>query len=465
MKNGLLSFTLLLFLSCGGEVRPMDKATLSLGQDYVFDIKALPEIVIDISAGEWNKLLKYYQQNPENEECVHADFTFIKDGQSQTLWNIGFRVRGNGFSRVCPENDYVHTPGKTEWNQSHFRIDFDKFSPKQDFHTLKAMNLKAFNGDPAMVREIYCMDLFQRFGVFVAPKSAYVCLSIYVRGDPAPVYYGVYRMNESVDSVMIKNRFPGNKLGYLWKCLWPANLIHASMEGKIGIEDISPVSKGMSKSYPYDLKTKKKDFEKAKELLLDFAYNLNYLEGDELKKWLEQNFEVQLFLKAYAVNVMVGMWDDYWGNNNNYYLYRHPSGKWYFIPYDYDNTLGTAVGTMDATKDVMAWGSYAERPLIDKILSIPEYSKAYQGYIAELIDPKNGLFDTAASMARIAEWQAMIAESVGNDTTGPQAIKDKPADWGRYGYYRLLSGSDDTPGEVNYFLQKIKYVKEQLSIK
>ena len=40
--------------------------------------------------------------------------------------------------------------------------------------------------------------------------------------------------------------------------------------------------------------------------------------------------DVNLFLKTY-VNVMVGMWDDYWNNSNNFYFYFDGAGKFYFI--------------------------------------------------------------------------------------------------------------------------------------
>ena len=48
--------------------------------------------------------------------------------------------------------------------------------------------------------------------------------------------------------------------------------------------------------------------------------------------------DIPLFLKTYAVNLVVGMWDDYWANGNNFYFYFAPNGKAYFIPYDYYKT-------------------------------------------------------------------------------------------------------------------------------
>ena len=49
---------------------------------YVFDINAVPEVTLEFTTAEWNKLLHYYDQNPQNEEYIVGNFTFVKDGQA-----------------------------------------------------------------------------------------------------------------------------------------------------------------------------------------------------------------------------------------------------------------------------------------------------------------------------------------------------------------------------------------------
>ena len=92
---------------------------------------------------------------------------------------------------------------------------------------------------------------------------------------------------------------------------------------------------------------------------------LNSKSGQDLHDWLGEVIDIPLFLKTYAVNVTVGMWDDYWNNGNNYYMYFNASGtsgyKFYFIPYDYDNTLGTSQNVCriedSGTCTPLKWGS------------------------------------------------------------------------------------------------------------
>jgi len=430
--------------------------------NYVFDINSIPLITIDISTNQWNALLTNFDKNKRNEIEVTTDFIFDKNGKTDVLKNVGVRIRGN-TSRKRPEGKKgeLHNSENPDWKHAHFRLDLkEKGNKKSDFYTLKNLNLKWFKDDATYVREIYCYDLFKRFGVFTAPRSSYCRLYVKIKEDEKPAYFGVYEMVEPVDKQYLKTRFQKTKKmdeGDLWKCLWGANL--KSLKN-VGIED--PDNGG--KIVEYDLKTNKKDFENAKKRLSDFITNLNKLKDKEFYPWIKKNFDVDLFLKTYAVNVIVGMWDDYWANNgNNYYLYADEKGKFYFIPYDYDNTLGTSliVGN-SGYSDIFNWGD-KNAVLIRRILSIKEFKDKYAFYISELIDPSKDLFDAEKSILRIKKWQEMIKPYVSNDTGEDMEIVDKPARWANCHFYRLLSGDDGGfYPEANYFRSRIRFAKENL---
>lgn len=429
--------------------------------DYIFDLSTVSEITIEITPTEWNKLLAYYDENKNNEKYVKADFVFTKngntDGNTERVNNVGFRIRGNHFSRARPEeSSYEHDSEAPQWNHAHFRVHFRKYGNKPDFHNLKSLNLKWFKGDSAYVREIYCFDLFRRFGVFTATRTAYTRLSIHIKGDKKPAYFGVYEMLEPIDSRFIKKRFPKNRDGYLWKCLYPADLCKSGAKNKMGVEDPDKC-----KNYPYDLKTKKKSINKAKAKFYSFIKSLNELEGRKLERWINKHIDTELFLRALAVNTVVGMWDDYWFNNNNYYIYLDKRNKLYFIPYDYDNTLGTAIRKDFAKIDVFEFGPRdGSRPLVDKILSIPKYEKMYSNYIVELIDKKNNYFHYSKSIPRIEEWQAMVEPYLENDTGYHDEIVDSPAGWGITHFYELTGDDED----INYFMVRENTIREQFDM-
>ena len=166
--------------------------------------------------------------------------------------------------------------------------------------------------------------------------------------------------------------------------------------------------------------------------------------------------DIDLLLKTYAVNVAVGMWDDYWNNANNYYIYFNARGltgyKFYFIPYDYDNTLGTSLrcGVQDdaGRQNPLNWGNDNNR-LIARILKFSDFRAKYIAYLKELIDIKNGLMDRQSAQARIRSWQRMIEPYVDNDTGEDTVIEDKPASWGNHSEYNLLKSNGD-----NFFTVK-----------
>ena len=389
-------------------------------------------------------MLSYFDQNPNNEEYIKGDFSFIKDGKIISLTDVGLRIRGN-TSRRRPEGTTgeVHSATNPTWHHSSFALSFKKFVKGQKMNGAEKINLKWFKDDANYVREVYCYDLFERFGVWTAPQSSYCRLNIKIKEDKDTVYYGVYQLVEQIDKEYIKNR-PGKYAdsdGNLWKANWGANFKYTD-KNQMGIENIT-----LTENYTpvYDLKTNETQLEAAKTQLAEFISNLNNKSGTDFKTWISQKMDVELFLKTYAVNVMCGMWDDYWVNKNNFYFYFDSSDKFYFIPYDYDNTLGTSSILRDAGRqDVLNWGN-STYPLVQKIINIPEYRAFYTQQIKDLCSSNNNYFHVDKSIPRIINWQKMIKSYISNDTKEDMEIIDKPASWGNCSFYRLLDSNN------NYF--------------
>ena len=462
MKKLLFPFVLLLVLSCrNNEVivtppepevlqQPYQTAyTLTDSQKYIYDITALPEITLEVPLAEWNKFLNYYDQNPNNEEYVSGKFTFVKNGTTETLENIGLRLKGN-TSRRRPEgvNGEVHNATNPDWHHASFALSFKKYIKTQLFHNSEKLVLKWFKDDAMYSREVFSYDLFERMGVYTAPQSSYCKLTIKVVGDSKPAYYGVYQLLEPVDDVYLANRssFFTTK-GNLWKANWGASLKDPSTSN-MGIEDVTLT---YTNTPIYDYKGSKSNLEAAKSQLADFINNINNKTGDDFKNYIAQKMDVNLFLKTYAVNVTVGMWDDYWNNSNNYYFYFDEAGKFYFIPYDYDNTLGTSLLMTDSgTQNPLTWGKSADNPFVAKVLSIPEYKTQYIKYLNDLIDKKYDLFYVNYSQQRIENWQSKIVSYISNDTGEDMSLSDVPASWGNCGFYKIRGNSSTD----NFFVRK-----------
>ena len=424
------------------------------GYDYIWDDKAIPEVHLSVSLDEWNRLLALYDANSFTTQYVAATITFVKDCETTVIDNVGLRLKGN-TSRRRPEGWYgqQHQRDNTDWHHAHFGVNLRKYADDDD-HTIQGvrkLHLKWFKDDPMYVREMFCYELFRRAGVWTAVRDNYCRLWIHVEGDSQEAYYGVYELLEPIDKRYVKDRKSrfGASNGFLWKCRNSAAGLN-NPNGDIWYDDDT------DDRHAYTLETETGDFDSARVQLVDFMNKLTNLSDSEFYTWIQEVTDVDLLLKTYAVNVAVGMWDDYWNNANNYYIYFNGKGltgyKFYFIPYDYDNTLGTSLrcGVQDdaGRQNPLKWGNDNNR-LIARILRFNEFKVKYVAYLKELIDAKNALMDRASSQARIRSWQQRIEPYIDNDTGEDTAIEDKPAPWGNHGEYNLLRNNSD-----NFFTVK-----------
>ena len=342
---------------------------------------------------------------------------------------------------------------------------------------MKGVILKRFKDDFTYSREIFGYNYFRDCGVWTAPRAGYTRLLLDIveeDGSIEKVDYGVYAMIENIDKQFLKERtseekggdFNGNK-GNLWKCTWKngsgPNFRNDYEDYYFGVEEIKLDPSEPSFEYNYDLKTNKDKLDKAKTEIKGWINELNSLNDSDssaIKAWYEEKMDVDLFLKTYAVNVILGMWDDYWINNNNYYFYFDKDGKAYFIPYDYDNILGTNGCSTDAAKkNPLEWGNLNDgnHPLIQKIMKVPEFVNKYKEYLIQFSNAESG-FDYTKASAKIRTWQNMIKDYIGataytdgvcklawENTKG--SFEDVVADWSSPKVdYKLLEDN-----EYNYF--------------
>lgn len=427
------------------------------GIAYMWDESVIPEITISITEEEWNNLLFRYDEFSHNVDYFHADFTYKKGSEVTQISDGGLRLRGN-TSRRRPEGNYgeSHNSSNPDWHHCHFGINFRKFHKDSD-HTIngiRKVNLKWFKDDPNYVRELYCYDLFRRYGIWTAAFDVYCRVWLKV-GDEDPAYLGVFEMIEPVDDEFIERRLPNmfeNHKGNLWKCGGG----DADLNGLDGSWSID-LDNGIN--YTYEYKGDEEDYAGAKAQLEDFILKLQGKGEESFYKWIKEVCDVEFLLKTYAVNVVVGMCDDYWNNGNNFYIYFNTSDKFeykfFLIPYDYDNTLGTSwnIGKMNdpGRQDPYDWGDRGL--LMERLMKFDEFRQIYKKALQELVAEENGLFHVDASIARIQAWQNKIKDYVSNDTGEDMYIYDDAASWGDLQGYLLM-----TKGYNNFFQVKTETV-------
>ena len=145
---------------------------------YLFDLDAVPEITITLTEKDWNTYLSNFDKWEHNGLYVPAEFTFSKGNRTFHRDSVGLRPRGN-TSRRRPEgnNGDKHRDG-AQWRHAHFGVKFTEYTTGERFFGCDRLILKWHKDDAAYCREVYCYDLFHRFGVWSAPYASYFRLSV-----------------------------------------------------------------------------------------------------------------------------------------------------------------------------------------------------------------------------------------------------------------------------------------------
>ena len=212
----------------------------------------------------------------------------------------------------------------------------------------------------------------------------------------------------------------GDDHGNLYKCTWGADLKY----------------KGSNQSYyygPYELKTNKSANDYSD--LIQFIQTLNSISDADFSCFIEDHFEVELYLKTLAAEMIIGHWDGYAFNKNNYYLYQQPSsGKFVFIEYDMDNTFGIDWFGIDwANRNLNNWHSN-DRPLVERLLSYPFYNDLFNSYLSQILNNLN-----------VSGWYSDLQAKKGLISSAVQTDSYYSMDYG-FQYSDFLNAIDNNYG-------------------
>jgi hypothetical protein len=403
------------------------------------DQNDLPTLKLTFSQSSWDLLLT---SSSDDREEVSSDMTFIKGGQEYKLFNIGVKLSGN-TSFTLPQNQ------NGSFVQASFTLDFDEFVDDQVLSGISALKLKRFNSDSTFVHEPLSNHIMQNFNVWTAHSSSHVRLEIKI-ADSDEHYFGMYRMNESVNRhEYIDKRFGSeNNGGFLWqgnfKDYGPA-LFSRITPTWGGVGDFDKAS--------FEYKGKGSKFVKAHAQLVEMAQNFTNLQGIDFEEYITQHINMPLLLKSLASEAILGHWDGFWGNNNNFMFYIDESEVLHFIPFDTDNALGTSLLVDDVgERDPFAFGKEETTPLlITKILAIDHYRQEYAEYARALVE-QNNLLNEEYAVSWIENAHNLIEDHLVNVTGEHEIIADQPASWGNQSSYRLY---DFASGKNYYATRKV----------
>ncbi len=157
-----------------------------------------------------------------------------------------------------------------------------------------------------------------------------------------------------------------------------------------------------------------KNSDKDKQRVITAIKNLN--EGTNL----EQYFDVDEILRYLAAHTVVVNLDSYTsGMAQNYYIYER-DGKITVLPWDYGLAFGgfqsdSASDVVNFPIDTPVSGvSMEDRPLINKLLEVPEYMDKYHEYLRQIVD---GYFVSGVFAETVMDLDAKINNYVKNDVS------------------------------------------------
>ena len=224
---------------------------------------------------------------------VHAT---IIENNTKRYENVALKLKGSAGS-------YRHVDDRPA-----FTVNVDKYESDQTFHGLDRFHLNNSVQDETYIHEWLAEELFRAAKV---PATRVTHARVWLNGRDL----GLYVLKSGFDKAFLKQHF-GEAKGNLY-------------EGGF-VQDID-----------IDLQ---KDFGQAKDDRTDLKALLAACREPELAtRWsrLEQFLDIEQFISFMAMEMMVGHWDGYTLNHNNYRLFfQAGTGQAYFLPHGMDQLFG-----------------------------------------------------------------------------------------------------------------------------
>lgn len=393
--------------------------SINPGTDAIFRTNELAIIKLTLSPED--KAFLLHPDNTDSEVYLPAVFQMINSQMDTILAKeVGVRLRGN-TSR--------------EHNKKPFKIDFREFDGSK-FYGYKKFNLKPNVNDPSQIREPLTLQFYREMNI---PAARTHPLKLYMNDE----YMGVYLNVEQIDDEFLNLRY-GHEEGFLYKCGYSANLIDNGQVFNTSLFE-SEINEET------DTRTE----------LDHFVEILNTSSDANFPAAIEAVFNVESYLKQLAVEALLGHWDGYSYNMNNFYLfYNGQTEKVEFIPYDADNTWGIDwLGVDWGIRDLRQWANSGQaRPLTKRILNVPAYRATYVQHLSSLV--KN-YFNEAYLNPILDSHKAMLSDAIESDTYFDDSFEFTHADF-LNSFTTGMEGNHVDYGIIEYLHARMESAIEQL---
>ncbi|MDC0316504.1 CotH kinase family protein [Verrucomicrobia bacterium] len=277
-----------------------------LKADDLFRINQLIEIDVKMLPADWEKLRKESDRNNGSMSRIFGGGASI--GKRFNLYKADISVDGNKIKSVgIRTKGFI---GSLNPERPSLKIKFNEYVDQSPVQGLDRLTLNNNVQDMSLASQFLTYKLFNKAGI-PAPRVSHC--KVTVNGE----YLGVYSHVESVRSPFIKKHFQKNS-GELY-------------EGTIS--DFYPIA-------VQNIEAKNSYTEKNRTQALKLAEILETKEGFDLNE-AKKYINLKQFVRFWAMESLLGFWDGYTNNQNNYYAYSNPNDqkRFHFIPWGADGAF------------------------------------------------------------------------------------------------------------------------------
>ena len=349
---------------------------MKLKADDLFRINQLIEIDVKMLPADWEKLRKESDRNNGSMSRIFGGGGSI--GKRFNLYKADISVDGNKIKSVgIRTKGFI---GSLNPERPSLKIKFNEYVDQSPVQGLDRLTLNNNVQDVSLASQYLTYKLFNKAGI-PAPRVSHC--KVTVNGE----YLGVYSHVESVRSPFIKKHFQRNS-GELY-------------EGTIS--DFYPIA-------VQNIEAKNSYTEKNRTQALKLAEILETKEGFDLNE-AKKYINLKQFVRFWAMESLLGFWDGYTNNQNNYYAYSNPNDqkRFHFIPWGADGAFTKGRGPFGkfGGDENHPNSVYSQSMLANRLFQSDEVKALYK---TTMVDILKNVWDENEIIADIKRIQAFTMD-------------------------------------------------------
>ena len=359
---------LLIFVSLLPFISGFGKDLAPYGFKTFYDVSRLAKVELQLKESDWDSMRV---QHRLLVKTLRTDIPPTDQSKQFDYFPAQLNIDGVEVGKVAiRKKGFV---GSLDVNRPSLKIQIDRFDKKKMFAGVDTLTLNNNRQDPTRVHQLIGYQLFRNAGI---PASHCNLAHVTVNGKSLGIYSNV----ESLDKHLFRKTFKNAK-GTLYEGTIADFLVPslARFERKFGSKKADKILKKISLA----LKS----------------------ENEKLLKELGLYLDLESFYRFWAMEVLLGHWDGYVSNKNNYFVYFDAkSDRLSFMPWGLDQL---------ATDRNMFWrrdfdppkSIKADAAIPRRLYNHPESQRSYFEALRLLLDE---IWDEDKLIAQIDDLYGMI---------------------------------------------------------